>query len=219
MSSTPDDAPRIGLIESLLWDGQLHRVDRHLRRMAASAARFGHPFDEGAVRERLAEAVADLAGERPHKVRLELAPDGELEVERTELESTPEPVRVLLGDVVMDPSDDFLYHKTTRRRTYEAARRRASAAGFWEVLFRNDRGEVTEGSFTNVFVRQGDSWYTPPVACGLLPGVYRQVVLESREEAEERVLRPADLLAADAVWLCNSVRGLRRARVVPGATR
>lgn len=215
MSSTPGHGSDLRLIESLLWDGDLRRLERHLRRLAASAAHFDYPFDEAAVRERLSEAVSELPDGRPHKVRLTLGPEGGMEVERTEVEPTPEPVRVLLVDVAMDPSDDLLYHKTSLRRTYEEARRRASGAGFWEVLFRNDRGEVTEGSFTNVFVQEGSSWYTPPVACGLLPGVYRQALLENREGAEERVLRPEDVLAAGAVWVCNSVRGLKRARVIP----
>ena len=204
------------LIESLRWDGELRRLARHLRRLGSSAEHFGYPFDEGEVRARLSDAVSALPAGVPHKVRLSLGPEGDLRLDRTELSPTPEPVRVLLTDVRMDPSDDLLYHKTSRRDTYESVRRRASEAGFWEVLFRNDRGEVTEGSFTNVFVQDGSSWATPPVSCGLLPGVYRDVLLETREGAEETVLRPEDVLAAGAVWVCNSVRGLKRARVIPG---
>lgn len=208
-----------GLIESLRWDGGFHRLDRHLRRLAASAERLGHPVDLASVRERLDEVVSGLAGGVPHKVRLELAPDGGLEVEAAPIRPLPEPVPVLLVDVRLDPSDELLRHKTTRRGTYETERCRASEEGFREVLFRNTRGEVTEGSFTNVFVRAGRSLYTPPVSCGLLPGVMREVLLETREGAEERVLLPRDLLSADAVWLCNSVRGTMRAELtVEGPT-
>lgn len=215
MSHTRDDPATIRLVESLRWDGRLHRVDRHLRRLEASADHFGHPFDESEIRRRLDEAVADLSGDPVRKVRLGLAPDGELTVETTAVETPPEPVPVLLSDVRTDPDDELLYHKTNRRRTYERERRRAADAGSWEVLFLNTRGEVTEGSFTNVFVEAGASWYTPPVECGLLPGIFREVLLETREGAEERVLRPDDLLSADEVWLCNSVRGKVRARISP----
>lgn len=215
MPSSSGDRSTLRLIESLRWDGRLHRVDRHLRRLAKSAGHFGHPFDEGRVRRRLDDVVAELPGQGTWKVRLSLAPDGQLDVEATEVEPTPEPVRVLLTDVRVDPEDELLYHKTSRRRAYERARRRAAGAGFWDALLLNTRGEVTEGSFTNVFVQAGSSWYTPPVACGLLPGVYREVILETRDGAEERILHPDDLLSAEAVWLCNSVRGLKRARVSP----
>jgi para-aminobenzoate synthetase/4-amino-4-deoxychorismate lyase len=73
---------------------------------------------------------------------------------------------------------------------------------------------VAEGSITNVFVRRGDRLLTPPVACGLLNGVFRQHFLEvSPLPIAEEVLRPADLAAADAVYVANSVRGLVRVRV------
>ncbi len=219
MSHARQDRSPLRLVESLRWDGRLHRVDRHLRRLEASAGHFGHPFDEAKIRRRLDEAVAGLPGDAVRKVRLSLAPDGELAVETTAVETPPEPVRVRLSEVRTDPEDELLYHKTNRRRTYERERRRAADAGFWEVLFLNTRGEVTEGSFTNVFVASGAAWYTPPVACGLLPGVLREVVLETRERAEERILRPDDLLSADGIWLCNSVRGTVRARISPKRRR
>ncbi|MCL2448442.1 MAG: aminotransferase class IV, partial [Polyangiaceae bacterium] len=71
-----------------------------------------------------------------------------------------------------------------------------------------ERGEITEGTFNNVFVRRGDRWHTPPVACGLLPGIQRRRMLESREiQVVESVLRPADLAAADEIVLTNAIRG------------
>lgn len=219
MSNSPEDRSALRLLESFRWDGRLHRVDRHLRRLASSARHFGYPFDEAEIRRRLADAVGGLPGDALRKVRLSLGPDGRPAVEATEVETPPEPVPVLLTDVRTVPDDELLYHKTDRRRTYERTRKRAVEAGFWEVVFLNTRGEVTEGSFTNVFVQAGASWYTPPIDCGLLPGIFREVILETRDGAEERVLGPDDLLSADAVWLCNSVRGLQRARVSPGGSR
>lgn len=213
MPIPPDDRSELRLVESLLWDGRLRRVDRHLRRLAASAGRFGHRFDEAEIRQRLAGAVPDAAEGGRRKVRLSLGPAGDPEVDVTRVEPTPEPVRVVLGELRVDPSDELLYHKTNRREDYRAAHRRASEAGFWEVLFRNTRGELTEGSFTNLLVRSGGVWHTPPVACGLLPGVFREELLETRDDVVETILRPDDLRAADEVWVCNSVRGLKRARV------
>lgn len=205
----------VRLIESLRWDGRLHRVDRHLRRMEASARRLGFSFAEGEARRALSALVGRLDADPPRKVRLTLGRDGGLELEAVRLEPLPDPVPALLADVRTDPDDDLLYHKTDRRRSYEEARRRAARRGYREVVFRNLRGEVTEGTFTNVFVRSGDAWSTPPVASGLLPGVYRGVLLERLDGARERVLRPADLAAADEMRLCNSVRGSLRARLTP----
>lgn len=211
--SPPDGMPTFRLVESLAWDDRLHRVDRHLGRMGRSAARFGRPFDEDEARRRLSAVAADLPAGTPRKVRLTLRPDGGLEAEAVEIRPLPEPVPVLLTDVRVDPEDELLYHKTDRRDLYAGTRRRAEERGFREVLFRNTRGEVTEGSFTNLFLHSGGAWRTPPVASGLLPGVFRQVLLESVDGAREEVLRPGDVAGAESVWLSNSVRGLLRAEV------
>lgn len=201
------------LIESLRWDGRLHRAGRHLRRLERSARRLGFPFDGDEVRRALSRTVDRLEGDRLRKVRLTLGRDGAPEVETVEIDPLPEPVPALLVETRVDPEDELLYHKTDRRRLYDGTRRRAERRGFREVVFRNLRGEVTEGSFTNLFVRAGERWHTPPVSCGLLPGVCRAELLERLEGAEERVLRPSDLAAADSVWLCNSVRGMKRVRL------
>ena len=91
--------------------------------------------------------------------------------------------------------------------------RLAAETGCEEVLFVNERGELTEGSYTSIFVERNSMLMTPPLACGLLDGTLRRELLESEgNRVVERVLYPVDLDTADAVWLGNSVRGLRRAR-------
>ena len=107
----------------------------------------------------------------------------------------------------------MLYHKTTYRPLYAEALKAAAHTGFDEVLFLNERGEVTEGAISNVFVEKDGKWLTPPVECGLLAGVYRRYLLRVRPEIEERVLREEDLRRANAVYLANAVRGLRRVEV------
>lgn len=209
----PEEGGDVRLIESLRWDGRLHRADLHLGRMEGSARSLGFRFDAPGAGEALGRAADRLEGDRPRKVRMTLGREGDLEIDVVEIDPLPEPVPVLLVDERVDPEDELLYHKTDRRRLYDGTRQRAERRGYREVVFRNTRGEVTEGSFTNVFVRQGDVWYTPPVSCGLLPGVGRAELLERLEGAEERVLRPADVASADSVWLCNSVRGMKRARL------
>jgi para-aminobenzoate synthetase/4-amino-4-deoxychorismate lyase len=115
----------------------------------------------------------------------------------------------------MSSSDGFLQHKTTRREIYDRMFRQARERGLDDVIFMNERGEITEGAISNVFVETGSRLYTPPVRCGLLPGVYRRHMLES-STAAERVLRLADLQAAEAIYICNAVRGLRRVELVSG---
>jgi para-aminobenzoate synthetase/4-amino-4-deoxychorismate lyase len=108
-----------------------------------------------------------------------------------------------------------LQHKTTRRHAYDQQYEQALRQGHEDVLFLNERGEVTEGAISNVFIEKECQWFTPPVACGLLPGVYRRHLLESLPVAQVKTLLLEDLASADAVYICNSVRGLRKVTVVP----
>ena len=112
----------------------------------------------------------------------------------------------------MQSSDVFLYHKTTERQLYDGEwARMHDAYGADEVIFLNERGEVTEGSRTNIFARINGELLTPPLACGVLPGTFRIDVLESGK-AREAILTLDDLANAEEVFLGNSVRGLVPAR-------
>jgi para-aminobenzoate synthetase/4-amino-4-deoxychorismate lyase len=211
-----EDRAEFRLIETLRWRPEegYYLLDRHLSRLAASAAYFGFPCDRAAVERRL--RAEDLEAARPMRVRLLLDAEGEIEIEAVVLQE-PEEGRELgfaLAERRVDSRDPFFYHKTTRREVYdgELARLRAET-GCDEVVFLNERGELTEGSFTNLFVGRDGRLLTPPVSCGLLDGTLRRELIEDPgTRVEERVLGPEDLESADRVFLGNSVRGLLPAR-------
>ncbi len=85
------------------------------------------------------------------------------------------------------------FHKTTHRPLYAAALQAATAAGYDEVLFLNQRGEVTEAAIHNIFIEKSGCLITPRVDCGLLPGVYRRHILETNPSAKEEILNPRRL--------------------------
>jgi para-aminobenzoate synthetase/4-amino-4-deoxychorismate lyase len=207
------------LIETLRWtreDGY-YLLDEHLERLAASAAHFGYPCEAAAVRRALLARAAGFDGDAA-RVRLLLDAEGALDITAAPLAPPgPDTVwRYAIAQARIDRDDPCFYHKTTRRDLYdgELARLRAET-GCDEVVFLNDRGELTEGSRTNLFADFGGRLATPPVSCGLLAGTLRRALLEDPGvETEERVLTPADLARADAVYLGNSVRGLIRARPI-----
>jgi para-aminobenzoate synthetase/4-amino-4-deoxychorismate lyase len=113
-----------------------------------------------------------------------------------------------LSSVRTDSKDPWLYHKTTRRELYDAEYALAVRDGHVEVLFINERGELTEGSRTNVFVRRGRRLLTPPIDCGVLPGTRRAEILETDPSASEAVLTPSDLEDADEILVCNATTPL-----------
>lgn len=202
----------IELIETLRWSPAegFVRLDRHLRRLAASAEAFGIPFRVGEVMARLARSVA---GEHALRIRLILVRDGTIGCEIARLHIKQE-WHCALSPHLVQSSDPLLQHKTNRRDLFLREQARVAALGLHEVIFLNERGEVTQGSRSNVFARVGVGLVTPPLHCGLLNGCLRQELIEAGACAET-VLFPADLIAAEEFYFGNSLRGLVRARLSP----
>ena len=197
------------------WDDGCRHVEQHLDRLALSCRCFGHPFDYGAARAALNEACLALPPKQLHRMRLGVTHTGALAVQAAPVAPLNEPVAVLLSGEPTHSGDVFLRHKTSVRSRYDAAWRAAEAHGAFDTLFFNERGELTEGGRSNVFVRFGAAWYTPPLSCGLLPGVMRAILLAAPAwHASERVITRAMLEEADDLIVCNALRGPLRAVIV-----
>ncbi len=207
---------RFSLVETMLWQGVYPFLELHLDRLADSADYFGFSCDRAAIGAALDQHAQQYADLSERRVRLLLDHEGQIEISDQVLPESNEPkpiVRVRVASEHTDPADAMLYHKTTHRPLYAPAFELAVSDGFDDVLFLNLRGEVTEGAISNVFIEQDGRWSTPPIECGLLAGVYRRHLLSARPEIEERVLTLDDLRNADAVYLTNAVRGVRRAAI------
>jgi para-aminobenzoate synthetase/4-amino-4-deoxychorismate lyase len=214
---TRTQAP-FSLIETLLWRDGYPLLELHLDRLKDSAGYFDIGCDRDAVKMKLSAIAGEFSNREPRKVRLLLDSDGKLSIDSEPLSvasdnDTEFPCQVCIALQRTDPGDRFLFHKTTNRTVYNDAFKAASKDGFDDVLFLNSRGEVTEGAIGNVFIEKGGRWFTPPIECGVLPGVYRRHLLETRSDIEERILTLADIESADAIYLTNAVRGLRRAAI------
>ena len=219
MKFLTDPPKSFELIETLLHDAGsgYWLLERHLKRLEASAAYFGYAFDESAVRAALTDAVKGRAGERL-RVRLLLAEDGKLTVTVAE-QPAQKPgavMRYVISETRLDSTNAFLFHKTTRRELYDREwQHYADTMKADEVLYLNERGELAEGSRTNIFVERDGKLVTPPLSSGLLPGVLRSELLASGK-AVEATLTPDDLEGSNVVYVGNSVRGLVRAEPLAG---
>ena len=183
-------------------------LERHLARLATSAAYFGFAFEEGAIRQVLQDTCSGLPLEGAHRVRLALGQSGCCTVQAAALPPLSAPLRLRIAPESTHNDDIFLRHKTTVRAQYDAAWRAAEAQGAFDMLFVNQQGELTEGGRSNVFVKLAGCWYTPPLSAGVLPGVMRSVLLDDPAwSARERSLTVADLRAAESVMVCNALRG------------
>ena len=194
------------LLETMRAEGgRVALLDRHLARLERSAARFGYPLSTGAVRRRVAEAVADR--DDTLGVRLTLGPGGEVAVETWTLAGGAFRTAALHPEPVAEAGGALCVHKTTRRGHYERRADWARARGVDEALLVNERGEVTEGTRTTVWAERAGRLWTPPLSSGGLPGVMREHLLATLPEAGEAMLSPDDLRTADALFLSNALRG------------
>ena len=205
--------PEFRLIESLLFEDNAgyFLLERHLARLAGSAEYFGFKADISAIRKSLAEFSLSLAG--PHKVRFLLSRNGSFTVESEPIPAKPAigEVKVAFAGTRIDSADVFLYHKTDNRSLYaaELAKRPECA----DVVFLNERGEVTEGASNNIVARIGGRLFTPPLDSGLLPGTFREELIE-KGIIGEKVITAAELEKAEEIFLINAVRKWRKAWLV-----
>jgi branched-subunit amino acid aminotransferase/4-amino-4-deoxychorismate lyase len=192
------------LLETMKWTPErgFFLLDRHLRRLARSARHFEYPCRTNDLRLALERAVASSA--IPLRVRMLLARDGAVRVECAPIEPAPAPARLAIAQAPIDPTDVFLFHKTTNRTAYEQAKRSVDGA-FDDIILWDPDGRVTESTLGNVVVEIDGRKVTPPVSCGLLAGTFREQLLEDGA-IEEGPITIDQLRAASRVWVINSVR-------------
>jgi len=179
-------------------------LDEHLARMEASAGALGLAFDQ----ERVLQVLVGEGRLNPGRlvVRVDLGPDGRFNVSTREAPPACGPAALMVSPFRTDPGDPLLRHKTGVRGFYNREHRRATHQGFFDALFLNRLDRVTEGAITNLFARFGDEWVTPPVADGLLPGIWRAAFM-AETGAAEHSLTLDELATADEIVVGNSVRG------------
>lgn len=190
-------------------------LERHLARLKVSAQYFGFVWNEMDVRTAVHQACVALPAQDTYRLRLALAQDGSCVIQTAPLAALQEPVRLFLAKQHTNADALLLRHKTTLRATYDAAWRAAEAQGAFDALFCNERGELTEGARSSLFLKLDGRWYTPPLSAGLLPGVMRAALLDDPIwQAGERTMTVDDLHAAEEIVVCNALRGVLRAQVM-----
>ncbi|HSD47625.1 MAG TPA: chorismate-binding protein, partial [Pyrinomonadaceae bacterium] len=180
----------------LIEDGEIFLLERHVERLRKSAAFFGFKFKEPELFTLLAQIRF-----QPAKLKVRLRKDGRLAVETAPITNQTNQKLVRLAEKAVNSFDLFLYHKTTNRNFPD------------NLIFYNERNEVTESGIANVVARFGDELFTPPVTCGLLAGTFRAQLL-AEGKIKERVITVEELKRADELFLINSVRKWIKAELV-----
>jgi para-aminobenzoate synthetase/4-amino-4-deoxychorismate lyase len=195
------------IFESILVEnGRCFLWDLHKERLACSADVFSYSFDLRTL-EKKRDDLLEGCATGTFKLRLFLDRDGRISGDI----APPVPIRtnhVVLSEAGVDSKLPLLGHKTTAQKyLYPEAAERLKGENLADVLFWNEKGQVTEGSRANIFYQAEGKLFTPPAHCGLLPGTFRGHLL-AKGLVEERILRVIDLPIVEALYLGNSVRRL-----------
>lgn len=208
-------APEFGVFETLRAEGgQCALLSLHLERLqeAAAALNLRLPPDAAPQIGRYLQALPDAA---PYRVKALLDSDG-LHLSHAACAPLHGAQYALIAPQALPLHDYLRRFKTTRRAAYDAGWQQAEQQGAFDSLFFNTEGCLLEGGRSNVFVRFGSEWHTPPLSLDILNGVMRRAVLADSQHylntahIFERRITQAQLRQADEIVLCNALRGLIR---------
>ena len=222
-----------GIYETLrTYNGRLFLFDRHMRRLRNSARliELAIPFTDNELARQISETIAATKlDEKEAYVRVLVTRGvGELTYE---LKATPKASWVIIVKPLVEPAAEVYKRgcnivlvdvvrnhpgsvnpmiKCNNLMNQALAAQQAFKRGAFDGVMRNYRGELTECATSNLFIVKNGIVLTPPVECGLLPGITREFIFETGRdvgiEVGEQVLRDDDLLNADEAFLTSTTR-------------
>ncbi|WCL50601.1 aminodeoxychorismate synthase component I [Leptospira sp. GIMC2001] len=228
LTSSFSEPVEFGILESIpIISGKLRNKLLHIDRLKKSAKYWGIDFDLSALAKTIESSLSNIDGfdieqtgrtkQNRYRLRIALSESGEFKtsihkVERSKTNKT-DPIdptiytkRIRLSKTRLDSNNPYLYHKTSFRNLYDLEY--SNREEYYDIVFCNERGEITESCTQNIFVKQNGIYFTPPVTTGLLAGILRKTCLEKfPRHFQEKVLYLEDLLNCERIVLGNSVRG------------
>jgi para-aminobenzoate synthetase/4-amino-4-deoxychorismate lyase len=201
--------PYFELFETMKYSkGILERLELHLKRLEESASYFLFKYDEDLIIKYLKDELNKYDSTKEYKVKLLLNKQGKVKIEVSGIPLVPDEIRIIISEEVVFTNNRFQYFKTTNRELYNSEYKKYSKLGFFDVIFINEKNQVTEGAISNLFINKNGLLYTPPFSSGILPGVFRKHWLKTNINIKEEILYKDDLLIADEITLTNSLRGM-----------
>jgi branched-subunit amino acid aminotransferase/4-amino-4-deoxychorismate lyase len=211
-----------GLFETFrVYQGRrLAFVEDHLDRMADGCSFFSLPFSREEAHEALKSALTEIPSDTEARLRLNLISYGNQRAEKTVFQTAWEPLQemdtwqskgVKLGVAPFQrlSRSPVVRFKTTSYMENIFVFSWAREQGFFDALFTNERGKITEGSISNVFFLSEDQIFTPRVDAGLLPGITRKQIIEIARQldrsVEESTVTLADLERFHGAFVTNAV--------------
>ncbi len=195
------------LFETMLIENRsVFLLDEHLNRLKKAAEFFLFNFNEIKIKNAVRKILKKTEEQKQYRLKLMLDKWGKVRIEINEINETYNDVKIAISDYKVDSKNKFQYFKTSARELYDREHKKYREADCFDVVFFNEKDELTEGAITNIFIRKNNKWFTPKLSCGLLNGIYRDYFISTHPGCKETILYKSDLLNADEIILTNSLR-------------
>jgi para-aminobenzoate synthetase/4-amino-4-deoxychorismate lyase len=195
------------LFESILYkNGILYFFDEHLNRLKSSSLfLFGH-FDELNIRNKL--QTFSPKPKTNYKLKLIYYESKDSKIEWIEISKKQFHHKIKISEKIVHSNELFLYHKTSIRNLYDEEYKK-NKDNYDDIIFSNEKGEITEGCISNIFIFYEGIYFTPPIKSGILDGIYRSKLLKKYPNFfKEKIITINMLKESKKIFICNSVRGI-----------
>ena len=213
-----------GVFETFRWRSKPPVfLEKHILRLKQGAEYLSIPFPGKRLIKGNLEKAVSVAEVDDNYVKICLLSSGPLKFYKRalrshilvvvrEYEPSREYLRVNVAATRRNSTSSLLWVKSINYLENVIARRVAEDRGYDESVFLNERGEVTEGSYTNIFWIRDDALITPALECGLLPGITREALISLAKglalKVEEGRFDLNDMLQCTGAFLTNSLMGM-----------
>lgn len=186
------------LIETMKSEnGKIFLFNEHINRLKNSCRFFNFKFPE---------ELETLIPQQDGIIRVIVYKDGKYETEYKKLSQQKTNI-ITISNKTVYSKNILLYHKTTKREIFKESAEKIKNNEVFDEIYLNEKGEVTEGSRSNVVIKKDNKLYTPTIDSGLLNGTLRTHLL-NKGIIQEQKLYLKDLKNADAIYCINSIRGM-----------
>ena len=191
------------IVETMkLSNGKILFEKEHLERMKHSASQLGFTYNTPDIK---------IPDSGDGIIRILLDKDGTFSYEIKNITDSKTDI-IEISPIKVSSKNKMLYHKTSYRPWFVESYKRIGEKKIYDEIFFNEKGELTEGARSNIILELNGKFYTPPISCGLLNGIYRQKLINEGYCAE-KILYHQDLLKAENIYCINSVRGIKKVQL------
>ncbi len=184
-------------------------LSAHLNRLKRALEFLQIYYDEGILRDEISLYIRNHSSKHT-ALKLIVTPKNIVITARPNPYTTAKYAKgftAQFSEIRRNETSMLTFYKTLNYGDCILEKRHAVQSGLDEFIFCNMKGQITEGTTTNIFFARQQLIVTPPVQCGLLNGIMRSYIMQNWD-VQEKIIYPSDILDYDECFVSNSLMGV-----------